>query len=104
MTEDMEIEALLRRASTPKPPEGALARMLANAGPTPGAVIIPFRKPERQRFWPAAALLAASLAAGVYLGAAGFTDSFYGDVAALDDASGLVGLSDAEDTLAGDAT
>lgn len=100
MSDDRDFETLLRRASTPVPPPDALARLVAKAGPKPGAAIIPFRRSVRAPLWPAAALLAASLAAGVYLGAAGFTDALYIDSASLEEPVDLVGAGE----LAGDAT
>jgi hypothetical protein len=104
MAEDKDFEALLTRASTPSPPPGALDRLLAKAAPAAGATVVPFRKPERRSPWGVAALLAASLAAGLYLGANGLTDSFDTDIAGLDDPVDLSGVSEAEDTLDEEAT
>ena len=100
VVDDKDFAALLERASRPVPPPDALARLMARVEPKIAATVIPFRKPARPPLWPAAALLAASLAAGIYLGAAGFTDQFYGDTASLDDPVDLIGV----DGLDGDAT
>jgi hypothetical protein len=104
MTEDKDFEALLKRASTPSPPSGALDRLIAKAAPPPSAAVIPFRASGRRSPWPVAALLAASLAAGVYLGAAGLADDFFADTASIDEFADLSGVSEAEDYLDEDAS
>jgi hypothetical protein len=77
--EQLEIDRVLGRASSPELPEGAAARLMARISEEPQAArVIPFAprapfRPNPLRY--AAALpLAASLALGVYLGAKGALD------------------------------
>jgi hypothetical protein len=81
MMTDRELDTLLAGATSPQLPEGAVARLMARTAAAPDAPvsnIIPLRRAEAPRSrmaWlaglPLAASLAASLAIGIYLGAAG---------------------------------
>lgn len=105
--EAREIDLVLNRASSPALPEGAEARLLSRIDEGRSAEVILFRpKPRQAHGWmPVAAALplAASLALGIYLGAAGNLDfmlpaSVTGDVASVNDTVddlGGVGEADA---------
>lgn len=77
MMTDRELDTLLAGATSPQLPEGAVARLMARtAAPSDAPVsnIIPLRRAEAPRSrmaWLAGLPLAASLAIGIYLGAAG---------------------------------
>lgn len=103
--EEQEIDKLLRLASDPALPEGAMARLMARIAEEPQeakVVAFPARPPaappaRRSLLRYAAALpLAASLALGVYLGAQGTLDfmlpsAITGGVALNDDAPDELG-------------
>jgi hypothetical protein len=95
---DTELDRLLALATVPAVPEGAEARLMARlAQVEAGETVVTF-KPRQRRLvpWLSALPLAASLACGIYLGAAGFADPYMttsDTVAAMDD-SAAPGLDD----------
>jgi hypothetical protein len=106
--EDRDAEKLLRLASDPAVPEGAMARLMARIAEEPQqarVIALPQRAAVRRSplRYAAALPLAASLALGVYLGAQGALDfmlptAITGGVALNDDAPdelGGVGEADA---------
>jgi hypothetical protein len=77
--EERDAEKLLRLASDPAVPEGAMARLMARIAEEPQqarVIALPQRAPVRRSplRYAAALPLAASLALGVYLGAQGALD------------------------------
>jgi len=105
-TEARQIDHVLDLATTPQVPEGAIARLMDRIGEPASAEILLFaprpRRIEGLLRYAAALPLAASLALGVYLGAAGRLDialptSLADDVAAIDTVTDdLGGVGDAE--------
>ena len=78
-SDDREIDAVLKHATVPGLPAGAMDRLMARIADEPQAAkVIPFtsRAPARRPVWryAAAVPLAASLALGVWLGANGKMD------------------------------
>jgi hypothetical protein len=93
---DRELDALLAKVKQPDLPEGFAERLQAKLQTSDGENVIAFpARPQqpasRRSFWLSAIPLAASLAAGLYLGA----------VAELPDM--LSGLSDVVATVSGEA-
>jgi hypothetical protein len=104
---DHELDRLLALASKPAPPPGAEERLMAKLNPEN---IVAFKsKPKKAQSpiaWIAALPLAASLAFGVWLGAAGIgtdilPESLGGDAVAAADVDVISGIDEAE-TLAED--
>lgn len=110
LAEALEIDKVLARVRAPQVPEGAAARLLAQAGQRkPEATVIPFdRARARPRpsiwSWGAAAALAASFGLGIFLGTTNFAARF-GDteVVEIDDPIVLTGIDDATDLLEGES-
>lgn len=104
--DEAEFRHVLSRASMPAVPPNAAARLLARAGDGAAGTVVAFRprpsKPRHLFRYMAALPLAASLAAGIYLGAMGTLDSLLpqsvtGVVADNGDAvDDLGGVTDAE--------
>lgn len=105
------LDRLLKRATDPAIPEGAVARLMAavQAAELQSNVVKLQSRPRLQR-WAVGLPLAASLALGIYLGSgdtfdAYFPDSIVGETAAdLSDSTPSTGLDDAESYAEGDLT
>ncbi len=93
LTEAAAIDRMLDLAPAPPVPAGLETRMLSRLNRDVRTTVVPFARPASKRApsWPWAAVpLAASLALGIYLGAAGDLDGILpqavtGDLAAGDD-------------------
>lgn len=94
-----EIDSILDLAKAPEPSPAVLSRLVNALPARPGAEVVRFPGPRsKPRFgWAFAAPLAASLALGIYLGAAGSVAQFLpqDEMAWLDDISDT-GLEEAE--------
>jgi hypothetical protein len=107
---DVELDKLLKLAPTPPLPEGFAARLQARLETPESAKLIAFPAPKARtnpRLWLSAIPLAASLAAGIYLGAKGnLSDTFSSlegsIVASADDGSVSLGIEDVEAFVNGD--
>ncbi len=104
---DQELDRLLALASKPAPPRGAEDRLMAKINPEN---VVAFRLKQKKAqsaiSWIAALPLAASLAFGIWLGAAGIgtdilPESLGGDAVAAADVDVFTGIEEAE-TLAED--
>lgn len=103
--EAAEIDRLLDQASMPSIPAGASARLIAEAGKrSPPSNVTVLRPRTDKQVWYSITALAASLALGIFIGTQeDFADVLpFGATPAVDDATGLVGLDEAENTLEGD--
>jgi hypothetical protein len=107
LAEALEVDRVLARASPPKIPADAAARLLERAGEArPAANVVPLgrARPKAQPSiwsWGAGAALAASFALGIFLGTTNVANVLGGDVVEIDDPIVLTGIDDAPDLLEG---
>jgi hypothetical protein len=108
---DMELDQLLAQARSPALPQGFADRLQAKLERAANSNVVAFpqarAKPAHaRRYWLSAVPLAASLAIGIYLGAAGsLPESLAGlDSSLVSDASDApgIGIEDTESFLNGD--
>ena len=109
---DMELDQLLAQATQPDLPKGFAERLQAKLEQPAASNVIAFParqqvKPSTRRYWLSAIPLAASLAFGIYVGAAGsLPDSLSGlESSLVSDATDSllgVGIEDTESFLNGD--
>jgi hypothetical protein len=111
LREAREIDHVLSLATAPSPPPGAVERLLRHAdlpaGRTRSAMVRP--PPRRPIGYLSALPLAASLAAGIYLGAQGMLDALLpsaitGEVAIFEDLTDELGGVGEADAYAGEQT
>jgi hypothetical protein len=104
-SEAAEIDSYLNQASAPRIPAGAQTRLLARIEKhsLSGNVTVLRPRTDKQ-VWYSITALAASLALGIFIGTQeDFADVMpLGATTAMDDATGLAGLGEAEDALEGD--
>lgn len=110
---DRELESLLNKARQPQLPRGFAERLQAKLQLEPASNIIAFplkqqqHVPSRRGYWLSALPLAASLAAGIYLGSIGELPAMFAGledvVASLSGDTGLeLGIEDTESFLNGE--
>jgi hypothetical protein len=109
---DRELELLLNKATQPELPSGFAERLQEKLQLEPASNIIAFPQrqqhaPSRRGYWLSAIPLAASLAAGIYLGTLGELPAMFAGledvVASLSGDTGLeLGIEDTESFLNGE--
>lgn len=109
---DQELELLLNRAKQPQLPRGFAERLQAKLQAEPASNVVAFPQrlqpsSSRRGYWLSALPLAASLAAGIYLGTMGELPAMFAGledvVASLSGDTGLeLGIEDTESFLNGE--